>query len=143
MISTHGAVACESLPCVQDPPSLSPPPPPPPPPHFHYAHHHSHAHHAKITPIFSSFGVQVIIERTDYAIRDGSIAREWTLEFRNTGPNATAPLCAVNTLDAFVPLTSTGNLTVSAYSGAGSFGEAPPNLFAPPAVPIGELTKLY
>ena len=60
------------------------------------------------------------------------------MTFRNTGYNATAPLCAVQTLDAALPLDESANLTVSAHSGSGTFGESAPNVFSTPATQIGK-----
>ena len=64
--------------------------------------------------VCNSFGVQLIVDAVSYPIRGGHTGTEWTLEFRNTGPNATLPLCAVQTLNATLPMHRGANLTVCA-----------------------------
>ena len=59
----------------------------------------------------ASFGVQLVVDRVIYGIRGGHTATEVVATFRNTGYNATAPLCAVQTLDAALPLAAGANLT--------------------------------
>ena len=93
--------------------------------------------------VCDSFGLQLIVEQTTYAgLRDGATAKEWTIEFRNTGPNTTRPLCNVQTMNSTLAMPASANLTVSAYSGQGRFGEAPPNPFVAPAVPLGVVPPL-
>jgi hypothetical protein len=78
--------------------------------------------------VCGSFGVQLIVDAVSYAVRGGHTGTEWTLEFRNTGPNATLPLCDVQTLDATLPMARGANLTVSTRGGGP---------FLPPARVIG------
>jgi hypothetical protein len=68
--------------------------------------------------VCASFGVQLIVDAVSYPIRGGHVGTEWSLEFRNTGPNATLPLCAVSTLNASLLVPPTADLTVSAHGGA-------------------------
>ena len=79
--------------------------------------------------VCGSFGVQLIVEAVSYPIRGGHTGTEWSLEFRNTGPNATLPLCAVRSLNASMSMAHTAHLTVSAHGGAP---------FAPPAAVLGD-----
>jgi len=78
--------------------------------------------------VCDSFGVQLIVDAVSYPIRGGHTGTEWSLEFRNTGANATRPLCGVRTLDAALAMAHGANVTVSTH-GAGPF--------APPARVIG------
>lgn len=87
--------------------------------------------------VCASFGVQLIVERVIYAVRGGSTATEVVVTFRNTGPNATAPLCNVRTLNASLLLSATANLTVSAHTGSGTLGESKTHPFTSPATQIG------
>ena len=38
--------------------------------------------------VCGSFGVQLIVDAVSYPVRGGHTGTEWSLEFRNTGPNA-------------------------------------------------------
>jgi len=83
-----------------------------------------------------SFELRLIAERTTYFPGDGNIGNEHTGEFRNTGRNASLPLCAVRSLDAVLALDMAANLTVTGYTGHGAYGQPPLNPSVASAVPI-------
>ena len=60
----------------------------------------------------AAWGLQLVVVNTSYASARGTAATEWSLEFRNTGLAPSPPLCAVQTLDALLPVAPAGNLTV-------------------------------
>jgi hypothetical protein len=63
----------------------------------------------------ATFGMQLIIEKTDYhGVRGAAAASEWVVTFRNTNPTRPSlPLCGVRTLNASFGLTAVDNLTIT------------------------------